>query len=330
MYNYNISTPILFLVFNRPYKTQSVFNVIQSVKPAKLYVAADAPRKNVHSDIENTLKVRKIVSQIDWKCETKYLFHEINQGCSLAGKKAWDWIFSKEEEMIFIEDDGLVSRSFFEYCQELLKKYRNNNRIAFIGGVNYGLTYGNASYFFSKIPCGTYSMATWKRVYELYEYKLDSYKETKKKKEFSRNFLNHFVYKYMCSKFNYYLEHGGNTYDLQMVYLVYKYNMLNIVPNVNMCTNIGFDYDGSNTGVDPNSKIARKYGNRPRYGIENIIHPYRIKCNSRFEKKYVKARVFNNKPWFYEILRFYSHKYFGSLYRNFPRIIKDLGLKNSE
>ncbi len=36
-----LTTPILFLIFNRTDTTQRVFNEIRKAKPAKLFVAAD-------------------------------------------------------------------------------------------------------------------------------------------------------------------------------------------------------------------------------------------------------------------------------------------------
>ena len=69
-----LKSPVLFLVFNRPEKTQKVFDIVKKVKPTKLYVAADAPRKNNPSDILLCEKVREIVQDVDWECETHFLF----------------------------------------------------------------------------------------------------------------------------------------------------------------------------------------------------------------------------------------------------------------
>ena len=63
-----ISTPILFIIFNKLEKTQLVFNQIRLVKPKKLFVAADAPRKDNNDDIENCRLTREIIKQVDWKC----------------------------------------------------------------------------------------------------------------------------------------------------------------------------------------------------------------------------------------------------------------------
>jgi hypothetical protein len=41
------NTPILFIVFNRPDVTQLVFDEIKKIKPAQLFISADATRDSV-------------------------------------------------------------------------------------------------------------------------------------------------------------------------------------------------------------------------------------------------------------------------------------------
>jgi hypothetical protein len=115
--------------------------------------------------------------------------------------------------------------------------------------------------------------------------------------------------------FENYHRNGGNTYDLQMVFLVYKHNMLNIVPNVNLCTNIGFDNEGSNTSVDPKSDIALKLGNRPRFELAEIVHPEKVEIDAEFEKEYFRVRVLLGESWTSSKVRFYSHKLLRPVYR---------------
>ena len=317
----NIKAPVLFMVFNRPEKTQRVFDVIKLVQPTKLYIAADAPRNNVFSDQENCSKVRDIVLQVDWECDVKYLFHETNLGCSLAGKTAWDWIFSQEEEMIFLEDDGLVSVSFFSYCQELLSKYRYDQRIAYIGGVNYGIQYSNYSYFFSKMPSATYSMATWKRVYDLYEYRLESYKENRNNKKFRQSFFNYFLYQFFRKRFDRYLVKPNQTYDLQMIYLVHKYDLYSIYPNTNLSSNIGLDFGGANNSIDPQSNFAQRYGNRPRFELDEIIHPEKFEFSRHFESKHIRIRVFYGKSWISAMHTFYFYPFYSAVYQGIKKSV---------
>lgn len=317
-----ITTPVLLLVFNRPEKTKRVFDVIKSVKPTKLYVASDGQRYNYTNDIEKIKEVRTIVSNIDWECDFKFLFHDNNLGCSLSGKTAWDWLFSHEEEMIFLEDDGVVSKSFFWFSQELLDKYRNNNKIGFIGSANYDVTYGKNSYFFSRLGCGTYGMATWKRVYDLYEYKIESFKELKKKQSFRDSFSSIFEYKFRLKQFSRYFNKGGNTYDIQIAYLIYKCKMFWVVPNINMVTNIGFDDESSNYTGDTNRLIANIYGNRKCFEIEKIFHPKEVSIDKNFEKDYLFKRFFPTQTKLSVIINLYV-PFLGKIWRKFFKTVRN-------
>lgn len=283
-----IEAPVLFMVFNRPEKTRQVFEAIRNVRPKKLYVAMDHPRTGRADDDENCAKVKAIVENVDWPCETHYLYHPENRGCTLAGKMAWDWMFENEDRMIFLEDDGLVTRSFFHFCDYLLKKYEDDEEIGYISGINHGLQKkGGASYFFTRLSPSTYAMATWRRTYRRYEYKMESYPYVRNAKEFTASFESSFSYRFFRRMFDEYVAHGGNTYDTQMCYLVHRYRMLNIVPNVNMTTNIGFDSGAHGSAESADNLLA----NRPRFDIEEIVDPQGKALDARFEREYTTLRL---------------------------------------
>ena len=305
-----IEAPVLFMVFNRPEKTEQVFNAIRGVRPKKLYVAMDHPRAGRLDDETNCAKVKAIVENVDWPCETHYLYHPENRGCSLAGKMAWDWFFAQEEEMIFLEDDGLPTKSFFYFTQAMLQKYREDKKIAYVGGVNYGLKCGSSSYFFSKLPAATYAMGTWKRVYDLYEYRLESFPETAKDSSFRRKFPDLTSYWMFMPRFWRYFKHGGNTYDIQMIYLSYKYEMFSIAPNINMVSNIGLD-GGANNCVDVNSEKYRRLANRPRFEINEIDDPETFVVDDKFERKWFDVRVLQGKSRMMFLLKIFIKKCIG-------------------
>ncbi len=300
--NTSIATPVLFMVFNRPEKTQQVFDSIRKVKPTKLYVAIDAPREGRQDDVENSNKVKAIVHNVDWPCEVHYLEHEKNLGCSKAGITAWNWLFEHEDRMIFIEDDGLGNESAFYFVQEMLERYKDDNRIAYVGAVNYGPKYGDESYFFSRQPAATYFMGTWKRVFNKYEYNIDSFPVVRWSWEFYRHFNSLGEYILECMGFKAYMnsiKNGVrfNTYDRQMIYLSYRYNMYSIYPNVNMVSNIGLD-GGANNHLDVNDPFYLEYANRTRYKLSEIIHPVSVSVDKVFEKKfYVKRNLYGESVW---------------------------------
>jgi len=274
--NYTVK-PVLFMVFNRPEKTALVWERIRAAKPKKLYISSDGPRITHPVDSQKIGEVRNIITNVDWECDAKYLFHEQNLGCALAGKTAFDWVFSQESEMIELEDDVLPTKSFFWFVQEMLEKYKNDNRIAYVCTENYGIKSGDSTYFFTQFGTSG-GWATWKRVYDLWEYKLDSLEETVNTPEFRNTFLSKFQYDYWKRQFFRWKYIGGNTYDLQSVYLGHKYNLLNIVPNINLNTNIGWDGEAKDRDtVAVDDPIALKFGNRPSFELDTIIHPSELK-----------------------------------------------------
>jgi hypothetical protein len=128
---------VLFIVFNRPETTKQVFARIKKAKPSRLYIAGDGPRFDKPEEKKLCDGVRSVVNEIDWVCEVKTLFQDVNLGCKEAVSSAISWFFDNEEEGIILEDDCLPAESFFNFCDTLLEKYRYDNRIRHIAGCNF-------------------------------------------------------------------------------------------------------------------------------------------------------------------------------------------------
>jgi hypothetical protein len=133
--SYQLQNSLLFLVFNRPNETQKIFDEIKKVKPKKLYIAADGPR--INKDEEDCIKVKSIFSIIDWDCQVYTLFREKNLRCKYVVSSAIDWFYENEEMRLILEDDCLPSQDFFRFCDLMLNKYKDDNRIRFITGFNF-------------------------------------------------------------------------------------------------------------------------------------------------------------------------------------------------
>ena len=56
------------------------------------------------------------------------------------------------------------------------------------------------------------------------------------KKKFKNNFSSKLEYEFWVRNFKHWKYKGGNTYDLQTIYLIRKESMMNIVPNINLVT----------------------------------------------------------------------------------------------
>ena len=110
----NFGIPILFLTFNRPNLTFKVFDKIKEIKPRRLYVASDGPRK-IDNEKKIVDQVRKIATNTTWDCDLQTLFRSQNLGCKNAVSGAIDWFFKNENKGIILEDDCLPNTDFFYF-----------------------------------------------------------------------------------------------------------------------------------------------------------------------------------------------------------------------
>ena len=71
-----LTTPVLFLIFNRPDTTQRVFDEINKARPSQLFVSADGPREGKAGEADRCQAARDIIRQVDWECEVHTNFRE--------------------------------------------------------------------------------------------------------------------------------------------------------------------------------------------------------------------------------------------------------------
>lgn len=270
-----LTTPVLFMIFNRPDTTQKVFNAIKKAKPRKLFVAADGPREGKEGEKKICGQVRKIMEQINWNCELKTLFRDKNLGCKIAVSSAIDWFFENVEEGIILEADCLPSQSFFWFCQELLDYYRNDTRIMHISGNNFqfGKKRGEGSYYFSKYA-HVWGWATWRRAWKYFDVNMDTFEKFKKEGQINNVFRIKQQQKSWIKTFQITYSGKIDTWDYQWAYACFINNGLCLIPNINLVSNIGFNKEALHTKLENSilSKVKAK-------DITEIIHPEFVLMN---------------------------------------------------
>lgn len=273
------STPILFIIFNRPDTTRQVFEAIRKIKPTKLYIAADGQRLNKAGEAELCEETRKITENIDWECEVFRKHSDKNLGCKFNMSGAIDWFFENEEEGIILEDDCLPNDSFFNFCQELLEKYRNTDKVKMISGNNFqfGNKYGEASYYFSNFP-NIWGWATWRRSWQEYDMDMKSYPEFKKNKEIENIFTDKKIQRFMIGLFDKLYKNEMNTWAGRWVYSIYNSKGVSISPNINLVSNIGFSENATNTKTD---KLLE---NIKTEKLEMIVHVKEVAVNKEADE----------------------------------------------
>lgn len=233
-------TPILFLIYNRPDTTKQVFEKIKKIKPKKLFIAADGPKKNKENELELCLKTRKITENIDWDCDIQTLFREKNLRSRMAVSSAIDWFFANVEEGIIFEDDCLPDLSFFRFCAEMLKKFRQDKRIMMVGGINARGKWKNniQSYHFSYFG-HNWGWATWKRAWDYFDVDIDLWEKDEVKKKIKDVIGNKLLYEIKKKDFDDVYKHLVDAWDYQWLFARLYNSGLTVVPSVNLIKNIG-------------------------------------------------------------------------------------------
>jgi len=284
---FQLKTPILFLVFNRPDLTYKVFKKICEVKPCKLYISSDGPRKKNNIDIKIVSEIRKyLLNNIDWDCEIKTLFRDTNLGCRLAVSSAITWFFENEEEGIILEDDCLPTKAFFDYCNFALDKYKNNYKVYSISGTN--LLSGKINESVFSLHGSIWGWASWRRAWKNYD--VDN-------KEIS--FMDCFYY--ACSfleLINIYKirkkikEKLYNSWDYQWLFTRISNRGLTLMPKDNYIKNIGFKI-----GTHHKNEVAFNYPESSNFFDKKNFKLPEIKRSKKYDYLLFKYRKQKNNSF---------------------------------
>ena len=120
MSDWQLRTPLAFLIYKRPDTTARVFDAIRQARPPVLLVVADGPRPDRPGEAEKVAAVRKIVEEVDWPCEVLRNYSDVNLGCKRRVSSGLDWVFDTVEEAIILEDDCLPHPTFFRFWEECI------------------------------------------------------------------------------------------------------------------------------------------------------------------------------------------------------------------
>lgn len=253
MSEFKLNTPVAFIIFNRPDTTARVFAEIAKAKPPKLLVVGDGPRANRPGEAEKVAAARAIIDRVDWDCEVLTNFSDVNLGCKRRPASGIDWVFEQVEEAIILEDDCLPDLTFFRFCQELLERYRYDQRIAMISGDNFQFGYQRSddSYYYSRYT-HIWGWASWRDRWQN-THNLDLVHWPKVRDEGLINDMlpNHQEADYWAAIFErVYRGELDSCWDYQWTFACWLQGRLTILPNQNLISNIGFGVEATHTSVE--------------------------------------------------------------------------------
>ena len=249
MHEFQMDTPVAFIIFNRPDTTERVFAEIAKAKPPKLLVVGDGPRANREGEADRVARTRAIIARVDWPCDVLTNVSDQNLGCRTRVSSGIGWIFEQVEEVIILEDDCLPEPTFFRFCQEMLDRYRHDQRIGMITGDNFqlGRRYGDDSYYFSKYM-HIWGWASWRdRWMGSYDVDMVHWRSVRDGGRMEDLVADKEEVGFWEDTFNRVYQGEIDTWDYQWVFANWIEGRLGVVPSVNLISNIGFGVDATHT-----------------------------------------------------------------------------------
>lgn len=237
-----LETPIVLIVFNRPFQTSRVFERIAEARPKRLLVVADGPREDRPGEQARCEEVLGIVSAVDWPCQVSTNISEKNLGCRARIVSGLKWAFSQVEEAIVLEDDVLPHPSFFPFCGEMLERYRHEERVGMVTGFNIvaDVARSTHSYYFSAMT-HIWGWASWRRAWQSYDAEMRCWPEVRRSAAFEEAFPESSVQRYWRYVLDeVYRGEGPDTWDYQWMLTNIRQRRLAVSPQVNLIENIGF------------------------------------------------------------------------------------------
>ena len=278
-------TPVLLLTFNRPQTTVRVLDAVRAARPTRVFVASDGPRRDVPADTQRVLDTRRLVeSSVDWPCTVERRYSDYNQGCRQGVSAAIAWFFSRVEQGIILEDDCVPHADFFQYCEELLSRYRDNHRVMGISGnnpVGLRLSEPTVSYCFTRQPL-IWGWATWRRAWAHYDDNLDAWQDIRRDPTAQmRLWADPVERSWRAERYDRLADFGvPDAWDPRWSLSVAARGGLFVTPRRNLVTNIGFGEDATHTF----KQRSRKAG-VPSSGILPLEHPQSVTPDVAVERQ---------------------------------------------
>ncbi|ELC8413676.1 glycosyltransferase family 2 protein [Clostridium perfringens] len=280
-------------MFKRKDTVLRIIKVLEKIKPKRIYLISDAGRNKEEIELVNNVR-SSIEQSIDWECDIIKNYANKNRGVYSNIGLGARWVLEREESAIFLEDDNLPEITFFEFCNQMLDKYRYDNRVLWICGTNYLSEYrnkNNDSYMFTQhlLPCG---WASWSQKFlKVYDGELKTFKNKIYLQRFKDTYTSQALYKQQLESI--YGEYRRGTinkkfasWDYQMLFSLRSNNMYGISPAVNQIRNIGADEFSIHGGNSLDKEMTRRFCEVPTKKMEfPLVHPTNFSVDKSYERK---------------------------------------------
>lgn len=288
-----VNTPVLFETFARPEYARQSFDAIKVAKPKVLYFYSNKAREDRPDEIRRNEEVRAFIKEIDWECELHTYFRDeyVDVFTSLWG--SLNWFFSCVEEGIILEEDCVPSLAFFDYCEKLLERYRDNSKIRLISGDNFTPEFNPEGYdYFYSHMTHIYGWATWRDRWMDLDRSMSQWDEIKKNKfiRYYPHVLERLYYGFIIDQTFKIKNEEFRSWDTLTIYNMIKNGEVSVVPKYNLVINIGAIGANAIVSNDSVKKDIRYLDNF--YSVDTF--PSQIEPFDTYDYKHFKKHVLGN------------------------------------
>lgn len=310
--------PVAIFIFRRLDTLERIFVRLSEVQPRKLYLISDQGRDEAERSIVAEVR-RGVEALITWDCEVVCDYANENRGVygniALGAKR----VFEREPAAIFLEDDNLPSASFFQFCEEMLRLYRDSNQVLWICGTNYLSEYnapGGASYVFTRqlMPCGWASWAS--KFLSCYDFDLRR-TSLKDKRRVRATYSVRRLYLQQLFNVEYEKSHRDRTgrfysWDYHMAWTLRAGGFYGVAPAVNLIENIGVDDRSEHGGTDLTLDMTNRFCSMSGYELSfPLKHPDTIEVDARYERLIERKLLYPFKDYCGVLVKLAAHRLFG-------------------
>jgi hypothetical protein len=284
-------TPVVLIIFRRPDLTARVLRAIAQARPSKLLVVADGPRPGHPDDEQACGAARSVIDRVDWECEVLRNFSDVNLGCGRRPATGISWAFEHVDEAIILEDDCVPLPSFFRFCDEMLERHRDDERVMHVSGSTLRRQPISIphSYFFSQFNIAAGSWATWRRAWRLFDASVRLWPSLRDTSWLHDRLGSDAAVRYWAHEFQVAYERDGDVdyWDHQWTFACWANSGLSIAPRTNLAANVGAGADATHmTGAgDPILNVPVQDASFP------LVHPPSVVQSWDADREFLRTMV---------------------------------------
>jgi hypothetical protein len=289
-------TPLVLIAFNRPDLLRQQLEIVRHHHKGSIYCVVDGPRTGKVGEAEKVAEVIQLLKGLQPQFEVAFNCAESNMGCYQRIKSGLDWVFSKVDRAIILEDDCIPSPQFFTFADKMLEHFKDDQRVFSISGTNLfpELSPPNQSYFFSRYH-NCWGWATWARAWQFFIDNQAEWLEIRHSAAFRGTFLNLRSFLYWRMIFDKVYAGKINSWAYRWMLSCWMQSGLSVHAKVNLITNVGDGVDATRTA---GARLTRRLLGKLDEALPEPRHLLAARAHdSEFEDVVFSKSVWNRVRW---------------------------------